>query len=209
MNHKNKPYPLPFAIETTVGLVQPEDVITMEEKERRSLKSLVYFLCFFLLVAMTACYYGETEVAEENEPGELAVTDTLVEEEFDTPLLTINYKAWDLDDDGFLSEEEFTAGFYQTWDLNKDGRISMGEWTRVLSDYGNGIDAADWQPWDTDGDGFVERVEFDADFAGMGWYGAWDKDGDGLITEQEYTTGAYTLWDTNGDNVLDETEYVQ
>lgn len=112
-----------------------------------------------------------------------------------------------MDDDNLLDEEEFTAGFYDTFDLNKDGRISQEEWNRVQSDFG--IDtAADWQAWDTDGDGFIERVEFDADFAGMGRYGAWDTEDDNRLTEREYTDGVFTIWDKNGDNYLDETEFI-
>ncbi|RDV13663.1 hypothetical protein DXT99_17980 [Pontibacter diazotrophicus] len=179
-------------------------------KERRSLKAIRNGLCFFLLAAITACTYGETEVAEDDvETDDVAVTDTLIEEEIDTTLMTSYYKAWDVDGDGFLSEEEFTSGFYQIWDLNKDGRVSTGEWTTVTSNYTYNIDARDWQPWDTDGDGFIERVEFDAVFPRTGLYGTWDTDGDGLIEEREYISGSFNLWDTDGDEVLDKAEYVQ
>ncbi|MFD3003319.1 hypothetical protein ACFS7Z_23365 [Pontibacter toksunensis] len=179
-------------------------------KERRSLKAIREGCCFLLFASMTACTYGETEVAEDDvETDDVALTDTLVEEELDTSQATTYYMAWDMDDDGLLSEEEFTAGFYQIWDLNKDEIVSIYEWTTVLSDHSYNIDAKDWQPWDTDGDGFIERVEFDAVFPKTGLYGTWDSDGDGLMEEREYITGSLSLWDTDGDNVMDEAEYKQ
>lgn len=184
----------------------------MKRTETNTLKGIKNGLCFILMAGIIACNgESETEAAEDNVvvTDEVVVVDTWDEDEyhaaFDT---TSHYEAWDVDEDKFLSEEEFTTSFYQTWDLNNDGRISQGEWNTVLSDYGNVIDAADWQAWDTDGDGFMERVEFDTNFAEMGWHENWDKDEDNLITEREYTTGVFTMWDTNGDNVLDETEYI-
>ncbi|MFD2515971.1 EF-hand domain-containing protein [Pontibacter locisalis] len=118
---------------------------------------------------------------------------------------TAHFEGWDLDDDGFLSEEEFTSSFYQSWDTDNDNRISQNEWTKAMKDFR--VDPADWTAWDTDGDGYLEMAEFETDFSMIGWYDAWDSDNDRQVTDREYTTGVYSLMDTNGDNILDETEY--
>lgn len=180
----------------------------MNKKETNTLKRIRNGLWFVLMAGMVACY-GETEVAEDDAVADdVAVADTRDADEYYTTFgNTTYYGDWDVDNDRFLNEEEFTASFFQTWDLNNDGRISQGEWNTVISDYSNGIDATNWQAWDTDGDGFMERVEFDASFPAMGWRDSWDTDSDDRITNKEYAAGIFTLWDTNGDNVLDETEY--
>lgn len=182
----------------------------MTKRETNALKALRNGCCFLLVAGMVACN-GETEVVEDefyDDDVAVATADTWERDEYYSDFTaTTYYEDWDMDDDNLLDEEEFNAGFYETFDQNNDGRVSQEEWTRVVSDFG--IDAlADWQAWDTDGDGFIDRAEFDADFAGMGWYGAWDTDDDNRITEREYTDGVFAIWDKNDDNVLDETEFM-
>lgn len=165
-------------------------------------------LCFLLLAGMVACN-GETEVIEEEEAirDEVVVADAWDEDEFYTTFSNnAFFEDWDLDNDGFLTEEEFTASFIRTWDLDNDGRISQSEWDAAKLDYG--VDAANWTAWDTDGDGYIEEAEFETEFTRIGWYDAWDLDDNAQLTEQEYTTGVFRIWDENNDNRLDETEYV-
>lgn len=180
----------------------------MERRRMTFLKVIGKGLSFFLLAGLVACN-GETEEVED----EVVTDDAVVVETWDeddyyhTFTAATYYKDWDVDGDKFLSEEEFTASFYETFDLNKDGRVSQGEWNRVIADYTNDVDAANWEAWDPDGDGFIEKVEFDAEFLQMGWYDTWDTDKDRRVTDREYAAGVFTIWDKNGDNHLDETEY--
>ncbi|WP_162052212.1 EF-hand domain-containing protein [Pontibacter pamirensis] len=182
-------------------------------------------LCLFLMAGFTACYGGK-EVVEngvvlddiEREEVDVAtgdavatdavgMADTWDEDEFYTTFTGTNYYGdWDLDDDNFLNEDEYTTSFYQTWDADNDGMINETEWTTVVADYN--LTGADWAAWDTDGDGFVETAEFDTGFDGLGWYTTWDTDGDGLIEAREYTDGVFTIWDEDDDNLLNDTEYV-
>lgn len=180
----------------------------MNKKETNTLKGIRIGICFLLVAGMAACN-GETEVVEDDfydDDVAVATADTWDRDAYYSDFTATTYfEDWDKNDDNLLDEEEFTAGFYETFDQNKDGRISQEEWITVVSDFG--IDrAADWEAWDTDGDGFIDRATFDADFAEMGWYGAWDADADSRITEREYTDGVFVIWDKNNDNVLDETE---
>lgn len=184
----------------------------MKRTETSTLKAIRNGLCLFLLAGAVACN-GGTEVAEtevtDNEviTDDVAVADTWDEDEFYTTFTGTNYyEDWDLDDDNFLDDDEFTTSFYQTWDTDNDGMIEEAEWTTAVADYN--LEGADWAAWDTDGDGFIETAEFDTGFDNMGWYTAWDTDGDGLIEEREYTDAVYTIWDENDDDVLDDTEYV-
>lgn len=40
---------------------------------------------------------------------------------------TDDYGVWDLDEDGFISKDEFNQGAYQRWDHNSDGQIDQNE----------------------------------------------------------------------------------
>ncbi len=80
-----------------------------------------------------------------------------------------DFVAWDLDDDGYLSADEFDEGIYATWDLDDDGVIAENEFA-----------GSDFRLWDVDGDGYIEDDEFDAIYA------TWDLDGDGVLDDDEF-----------------------
>ncbi|MFD2515970.1 EF-hand domain-containing protein [Pontibacter locisalis] len=186
----------------------------MNRIKRSILSTCRGYICLCLLPALVACGGGEIEEAQDEALSddevmgrEMVVADTWDEGMFFEKFAASNkYGSWDLNDDEFLDEEEFTSSFYQTWDLDGDGRISKSEWDTVVANYG--VEEADWTAWDTDGDGYLEMAEFEADFAQIGWHSAWDLDKDSMITEREWTAGVYQLWDTDGDNQLDRTEYI-
>ncbi|MFD2515962.1 hypothetical protein ACFSRY_18970 [Pontibacter locisalis] len=168
----------------------------------------------FSLALLFGCKGGEiektTEEMVDDEPvaDKAVVVDTWDEGRFfDEFAASKNYGYWDLNKDKHLSEVEFTSSFNNVWDVNGEGRVSQSEWETAISDFG--VKAADWTAWNTDGDGYMETAEFEADFAQIGWFSTWDQDKDNLVTEQEYTAGVYQLWDTDGDNQLDRTEYTR
>lgn len=169
-------------------------------------------LFLFLLAGTVACG-GEAEVAETEEvvadmgvEEDVVGTDTWDTDYYYTTFAGTNYyEDWDLDDDNFLNDDEFTTSFYNTWDTDNDGAIEEAEWTTVTADYN--LENADWATWDADGDGLLEENEFDTGFANYGWYDTWDVDNDNLVTEREYTDGIFGIWDENDDNMLDTNEF--
>lgn len=107
------------------------------------------------------------------------------------PTPTYVYDDWDMDDDDLIAEEEF----YTTWN-----------------------DAGYYEAWDTDGDGYIDAMEWEAgvdeyysdwDYDAYGDFANWDLDDDELLGEDEFGEGYYTAWDMDGDGYIDATEYEQ
>ncbi|MEH6671905.1 hypothetical protein [Halopseudomonas sp.] len=66
--------------------------------------------------------------------------------------------------------------------------------------------SADYEAWDTDGDGFIEYSEWDAGYDYDPLYTTWDTDGDGMLTDDEWGTGLYNSYDADNDGVWSEEE---
>lgn len=61
--------------------------------------------------------------------------------------------------------------------------------------------------WDLDGNGQIEKSEFDQRLITTRLFADWDGDNDGELTDLEFTTSLYKAWDVNGDEIVDVYEY--
>lgn len=142
---------------------------------------------------LTAC--GETEPAEElrdlpagSETGAIA-PDSAVD------LDSTDLAVWNTDADARLAPDEFAGwlddqDFYGDWDTDESNVLSSDEMEAGLG--GLGEPAADaavgrrwsderWSEWDTDGNGTLDRSEFNAAI-----FEEWDANGDGYVDETEW-----------------------
>ena len=92
------------------------------------------------------------------------------------------FDTYDLDDDGYLDDDEFYTGFgatpyYDDYDLDADGYLDDDEFYETGFDYDYGL-------YDDDDDGFLDDDEF---YDGV--YDTWDGDDDGLLDEDEFNVG--------------------
>lgn len=106
-----------------------------------------------------------------------------------SPALAQTFEEWDADEDGVLSEEEWSTGFtdadlFNDWDADDSGAINSDE-------FGEGLF---WR-FDDDGDGVLTQAEWDEGFDT--WYGEtavdlefgiWDADGDGVVSQEEFVS---------------------
>lgn len=133
------------------------------------------------VAGLTACAEGdmaEDEVEPAVDPEVSVATEEGVAD-------VAYFTDWDMDDDTYLSEEEFGAG----WE------------SQTL-----------WEDWDTDADSYLDQEEFDAEFGDHDWYeesfyADWDMDDDDLLAEDEFTTGLFGTWDFDDDDLLAENEF--
>lgn len=106
------------------------------------------------------------------------------------------YTDWDTNADERIDEEEFyTAydeiGYYNEWDLNDDDLIDDEEWGTGIGGYYpdyNYEEEGMFEDWDLNNDDFVDQDEFVS-----GAYTLWDVDGDGKIEKVEYDEYYYNL----------------
>lgn len=99
-------------------------------------------------------------------------------------------------------------------DANGDGAVTAAEWNAW---HGTGFGS-----WDTDGDGRIERDEFQACYMAGGFYpasvhdpahwthywSAFDVNGDGYLSQDEYwSTQAWARIDANRNGIIDASEW--
>lgn len=119
-----------------------------------------------------------------------------------------NFTAWDADDDGFLSEEEFYTTTFANTDADDDDFISEDEWNAGATGmFGNYVGDDDFATWDADEDGSLDANEWNTGFADTEMFTTYDADATGTITETEWNEGLYGDWDMDDDDMINLDEY--
>ncbi|MBM2576629.1 hypothetical protein JQC91_09965 [Jannaschia sp. Os4] len=116
------------------------------------------------------------------------------------------YTALDRDEDGLLSQSEYSTGLYADFDRDNDRLISADEFEMGYGRYmgTDTYDASMFDTYDADGDGMLMQSEFGT-FYGEGYADTWatiDADADGFLSTDEYSTGLYNAADLDRDQVL-------
>jgi Ca2+-binding EF-hand superfamily protein len=71
----------------------------------------------------------------------------------------------------------------------------------------SGVAMAQFNEWDTDGDGQVTEEEFMENAEYGDAFSEWDEDGDGMLNEDEFAGGIYSEYDEDGDGYWSDEEY--
>ncbi|WP_029035185.1 DUF7282 domain-containing protein [Salinimicrobium terrae] len=119
-----------------------------------------------------------------------------------------NFDVWDVDDDGFLTADEFyTTTFYIT-DADDDDFIDEDEWLIGYDSMYSAYIDDDFAAYDVDGDGFIEETEWFDTFADSQWFEIYDVDDDSLVAYTEWDEGLFNDWDLDDDDFIDEDEFI-
>ena len=93
----------------------------------------------------------------------------------------------DVDRSGYLNDGEYQSYAFGKADWDNDGYLEDTEWASYTDVYYDtwGLDYDSYTQYDTDGDGFIDRSEFN-EFPTAGLYDAWDYDNDDLIGQDDW-----------------------
>ncbi len=93
----------------------------------------------------------------------------------------------DVDKSGYLESGEYQSYAFGKADWDNDGYLEDSEWTSYTEVYYDTWDQEyeTYTQYDTDGDGFIDRSEFNA-VPVTGVYDAWDYDNDGMLGDNDW-----------------------
>lgn len=93
----------------------------------------------------------------------------------------------DVDRSGYIDEGEWQSYAFGRADWDDDGYLEKTEWVKYTEVYFDPyeLDYDEYVAYDTDGDGFIDRGEFN-DVPTAELYEAWDYDEDTLISDDDW-----------------------
>jgi hypothetical protein len=116
--------------------------------------------------------------------------------------------AWNTDGEDGLSAEEFGATTVTLWDRDDDGLVSEDEWTEGTDRwFGDDVDYGVWADWDMDGDSELDANEVREGFETNNLYDRVDGDADAIIDDEELADWFFDVFDLNDDAQIDTTEW--
>ena len=98
-----------------------------------------------------------------------------------------DFGVWDLDDDGYLGDDEFETAWdskFAARDVDDSGYLEQDEWDVGLQANGTDYGAYDYRAWDVDDDGLVDPDEF-----ATGAFETLDADADRRVGRDEWDQG--------------------
>lgn len=93
----------------------------------------------------------------------------------------------DVDRSGYIDEGEWRAYAFGRADWDDDGYLEKTEWVKYTEVYFDPyeLDYDEYVAYDTDGDGFIDRGEFN-DVPTAELYESWDYDEDTMISDDDW-----------------------
>jgi hypothetical protein len=101
------------------------------------------------------------------------------------------FNEWDANQDGFIEAPEYQDYAFGIADIDRDGRLQDNEWTTYTRTFYDPVNVGynKITYYDADGDGFVERKEFQKLSAAEGersLYRMWDYDRDNRVSPDDW-----------------------
>lgn len=171
------------------------------------LAAVMFLCCLFVFNAQAQ----EREYVSNTTVEEFTLWDSNADEridrmEFDNEIGEVGlYEDWG-NENNELTEDDFNTQMFNQWDVDEDGFLSSEEYDVANAgweaDYGDNFDL-----WDADDDDMLDEDEYLTGMNDAGIYSDWDADADGILDENEFNDGLYNTWDVNDDGFLDLNEY--
>jgi Ca2+-binding EF-hand superfamily protein len=130
-------------------------------------------------------------------------------EEAKTQTQTRTY-SYDSNKDGYIQPEEFATYLYTRSDMDDDGYMGDEEWKLTTSQFYRpykDVDYNNYTYWDQDKDGRLDNNEVKTLIEKTGLYSKWDTDTDGKVSNAEFDIGTFNAYDDNGDGTLNLEEW--
>ncbi|SFH26567.1 hypothetical protein SAMN04488020_1098 [Palleronia marisminoris] len=116
------------------------------------------------------------------------------------------FEEWDTDDDEAVGYSELSSGLYSAWDANDDGELSVDEWDSAVDLWFGEFDVnLSVENWDADGNGIISEGEFAEALEETDLLARLGNE-DEVLAEDELASGLFDIADTNDDETVAEEE---
>lgn len=119
------------------------------------------------------------------------------------------YDQWNTDAEDGLTSAELADGAILIWDADDDGALTEDEWSQGVGTWFADEDHGAWDEWDANGDGVLDANEVAEGLETRNLYDRVDRDSDALIDDEELADWWFDIWDANDDDHIDTTEWDQ
>lgn len=113
------------------------------------------------------------------------------------------FGAYDTDGTAGITSDEYRDGVFTSYDVDRNNMIDEREYGYLGRSFGE----RDIKEYDADGDGMLNRDEYNTYYDRSGVYRRYDANSDGLLDENEYRAGSLYSYDRNYDNEIGEDEF--
>jgi len=114
----------------------------------------------------------------------------------------------DLDGDDIMQYAELTTAFFELWDVNGDGVLSPDEWTAGMAVwFPDHASARGFLDWDLDHDGMLSVIELGDGALRSQIFDDYDLNHDGTIETREASGYLFSHWDRNHDGIIERSEW--
>ncbi|MEK6481339.1 hypothetical protein WJR50_27605 [Catalinimonas sp. 4WD22] len=120
---------------------------------------------------------------------------------------------WDTNNNGILDDNEFYVVNYRIWDVDSDGQLTNEEWQSGMDYYVTNYDMTDYgvfTDWDTNQDDMVDVNEYIIVMGENDVYGFKESMKDtqsGQATAQNTEDPTLKIWHLDNDNLVEKIEY--
>ena len=158
------------------------------------------------LAATLVALAGAPAAAQGIEDWDLNGDEALDEAEFTQGVRDSGvFDDWDADGDEAIGYSELSSGLYAAWDADDDGELSVDEWDNVVDLWFGEFDVnLSVENWDPDDDGVISETEFAEALEGTDLLARFAGE-DEVLGEDEFASGLFDIADTDEDDrVVDE-----
>jgi Ca2+-binding EF-hand superfamily protein len=163
-----------------------------------------YFVITISMVLMSSCRKTENLKFEDWDKDHSSVIE---KDEFRQVFTKYYYKDWNKSEDPYLDDEDFYSSVYRIWDLDNDDYMSEEEWVRGYEYYYGDYVVLEYMDVDIDNDGFIDYDEYYGSLADTDFFMTWDANKDNYLDEEELANGVFEVWDRDDSGVIEKDEY--
>lgn len=133
--------------------------------------------------------------------------DYVSREEFNTGMNEQGiFSDWETDEDEVFDEDEWTTTMYVAYDRNEDAEWNENEWELFSDTWDENDEWGTFDDWDINDDDIIDEEEWTEGIGQNDMFAGWEADPNEDMFEEDFYNYTYNYYDASGDDLLDQDE---